>query len=122
MMLQEWLVELNHETVGPAYSLDGALSLIQNACPDAALLDLAVRDQSSYPVAAVLQARGVRFAFATGLGDQSRLDAAFKDTPVVSKPFDFMAIKNVLAKLTDPESVSASPTPTDVQAQFSAPR
>jgi len=98
MMLQDWLTDLSCETVGPAYSVEGALALIETACPDAAILDLCVRDEKSYPVATSLRARQVPFAFATGYGDEVLVDA-FKDEIIVSKPFDFAEIKDVLAKL-----------------------
>jgi len=98
MMLQDWLTELNCETVGPAYCVKDALTLIDTACPDAAILDLCVRNETSYAVATSLRARRVPFAFATGYGDSS-IAAAFQDEIIVSKPFDFAKIKEVLAKL-----------------------
>jgi CheY-like chemotaxis protein len=98
MMLQDWLTELNCETVGPAYSVEGALTLIETACPDAAILDLSVRDETSYAVATSLRARRVPFAFATGHGGQGVVDA-FKHEIILSKPFDFADIKDVLVKL-----------------------
>jgi CheY-like chemotaxis protein len=98
MMLQDWLTELNCETVGPAYCVKDALAFIDTACPDAAILDLLVRDETSYAVASSLRARRVPFAFATGYGDQGVVDA-FKHEIIVSKPFDFADIKDVLAKL-----------------------
>jgi CheY-like chemotaxis protein len=98
MMLQDWLSELACETIGPAGSVQGALVLIEDTPPDAAILDLSLGDERSYAVATALRARRIPFAFATGYGDKSVI-AAFKDEMILSKPFDFNAIKNVLATL-----------------------
>jgi CheY-like chemotaxis protein len=114
MMLQEWLTELCCETVGPAHSVQRALVLIESECPDAAILDLCVRDETSYPVAAALRARGIPFVFATGYRDKD-LDAAFKNEIVVSKPFEFIAIKDVIAKLFA-EATIRSPTSARAEA------
>ena len=98
MMLQDWLTELGCETVGPASSVQAALTLIENAPPDAAILDLSLGDEKSYSVAMDLRARRIPFAFATGYADKG-VDAAFKEELVVSKPFDFEAIKALVGKL-----------------------
>ena len=98
MMLQDWLHELAYETVGPANSVQSALVLIESMPPDAAILDLCLGNERSYAVATTLRARGIPFAFATGYGDNSMV-GAFTDEMIVSKPFDFEAIKDVLARL-----------------------
>jgi len=98
MLLQEWLSELACETVGPATSVQDALALIASAPPDAAILDLSLGVEKSYSVAADLRARGIPFAFATGLAEQG-LDSGFRDELVVFKPFDYEAIKALVGKL-----------------------
>jgi CheY-like chemotaxis protein len=102
MMLQDWLTELNFETVGPAYCVKDALAFIETTCPDAAILDLFVGGDTSYAVAKALRARRLPFAFATGYGDKGGIVAAFQDEIIVTKPFDFADIKGVLAKLLGP--------------------
>jgi CheY-like chemotaxis protein len=66
LMLQDWLVKLGCETVGPASSMTDALNLISHGALDAAILDLSLSDGDSYPVAAALRDRHIPFAFATG--------------------------------------------------------
>jgi CheY-like chemotaxis protein len=107
MMLQEWLTELDCETVGPASSVQTALTLIENTPPDAAILDLSLGGEDSYSVAMDLRSRRIPFAFATGYADKA-LDTAFKGELVVAKPFDFEAIKSLLGKLLDSKAGSGT--------------
>jgi CheY-like chemotaxis protein len=100
MVLQDWLTELACETVGPANSVRTALRLIASAPPDAAILDLFLGDEKSYAVAAELRARRIPFAFTTGYAHEN-MDATFKEELVVSKPFDFEAIKSLVTRLLE---------------------
>ena len=68
MMAEEWLSELGHAVVGPAYDLDGALALTERDPPNAAILDLTLGTYDSYPVAGHLRALAIPFAFASGHG------------------------------------------------------
>ena len=68
MMAEEWLNELQHDVIGPAYDVDGALAMAVGDRPDAAILDLTLGTQDSYPVAARLRALAIPFAFASGHG------------------------------------------------------
>ena len=56
---EEWLAELGHAVVGPAYDLKTALSLADGDL-DAAILDVSLGRNDSYPVADRLKARGAR--------------------------------------------------------------
>jgi|SRR5579872_7414327 len=98
VMLQDWLDELGHQTLGPAATAAAALALIADAPPDAAILDLSVGQEMSYPVAEALRARRIPFAFATGYGSGG-LPPPFADIPVLVKPFDFEAMKAMLTQL-----------------------
>ncbi len=101
MVLEDWLAELSHETVGPVSSVTAALASIESAPPDAAILDVTLRDGDSYAVAAALRARAIPFAFATGRGAES-IDPRFADAPILGKPFEPDAVRRVLAALLAP--------------------
>lgn len=95
MMVEGWLQDMGHETVGPAGSVDGALALIADGMPDAAILDLRLDGEDSLPVAAALADKNVPFAFAsgdTGLEDAER----FTNISRVSKPYTFEAVGKLL--------------------------
>ncbi len=97
IMLEDWLSELGHTVVGPAYNSASALRLLEAGGIDAAFLDLNLGAGNSHDVAAALGARSVPFAFITGAGDARQ--PAFEDAPVLGKPFDFEAVRLTMAKL-----------------------
>ena len=99
MMVEEWLSELACETVGPAHSVTKALELINSARPDAAILDVSLGAEESYPIADALRARQIPFALATG-HSANDVESRFKDVPILSKPFDFDTVRLVVSKLT----------------------
>jgi CheY-like chemotaxis protein len=91
---EEWLTELGHIVIGPASSLDSALKLAQTPI-DAAIVDVSLGRQSGYPLADVLNARGVPFVFATGYGPEG-LDPAWRGRPTLSKPFEFDTLRRAV--------------------------
>jgi DNA-binding NtrC family response regulator len=98
MMVEDWLAELGHETVGPARTVAAAIALIEQGGLDAAILDLSVDGEPSYAVAAILAARSVPFAFATGHGT-GRLAAPYDSVPMLGKPFDLDGVRAIVARL-----------------------
>jgi DNA-binding response OmpR family regulator len=84
-----------------------ALSLIDSNALDGALLDVSLGNEECYPVADKLRARGVPFAFATGFG--AGVATRFQDSMVLSKPFDFETVRNMVAKLVSLQAVRAEP-------------
>lgn len=98
MMVEDWLNELGCEVLGPARSVHQGLELVQNAAPDAAILDVNLAGETCYPLAEALRNRGVPLAFATG--DRGlNPSSGFNDPILLHKPFDFESVKAVLAKL-----------------------
>jgi DNA-binding response OmpR family regulator len=98
MMIEDWLVELGCEVVGPAPSLSDGLKLAASDGLDGAILDVRLGDQDSYPIAGALRERGIPFAFATGTGDFEP-GSGFENSPRLAKPFDFDDVKTVVATL-----------------------
>ena len=102
----EWLAEMGHAVVGPAYDLKTALSLADGDL-DAAILDVSLGRNDSYPVADRLKARGAPFAFATGYGlDPS--DPRRRGVPQLPKPFDFETFRAVVEALLSSTASEAS--------------
>jgi DNA-binding LytR/AlgR family response regulator len=83
------LEALGAEVVGPAASVNQALSLVENhgGRLDGAVLDINLKDERVYPVADVLTARGVPFVFTTGY-DAISLPASYASAPRCEKPVD----------------------------------
>jgi CheY-like chemotaxis protein len=99
MMVQAWLGELGCETIGPAHTVPSALALIEDGPLDGAILDVIIGGGDCAPVADVLHRQGVRFALATGR-DTDGL-AARGDALSLPKPYDFAALRGVVAKLLE---------------------
>jgi CheY-like chemotaxis protein len=100
MMLEEMLQELNCSMLGPAGELSRALELAKSGEFDAALLDVSLNRQPSFPVAETLQARGIPFAFMSGYGSQD-FPTPFRQVPCLAKPFDLPALERALDSLWD---------------------
>ena len=67
--LEDMLLVLGAEVVGPAHRLDEAVALALTSELDAAILDVNLNEQRSYAVADELARRGIGFVFATGYGE-----------------------------------------------------
>ncbi|HEX2556409.1 MAG TPA: response regulator [Microvirga sp.] len=87
MLIEDMLLDLGVEVVGPAAKLDHALTLAREAEVEAAILDINIGGHLTYEVADVLRRRGIPVIFATGYG-AAALPERFRGTPTLHKPFD----------------------------------
>lgn len=75
------------EVLGPAMSLNGAVALVTDSQDiDLAVLDVDIAGQDVYPVAAMLQQRGIPFVFHTAHGSRTELAAMFPSAVTCTKP------------------------------------
>jgi DNA-binding NtrC family response regulator len=93
-MKEEWLAEQGHVTVGPAHNLAQALELAQSDL-DAAIVDVSLGKDSSYPLLEALIARGLPFALATGHGEEG-IDPRYRAQSTLRKPFDFATFRRTI--------------------------
>ena len=96
--LSEQLEQAGLEVVGPAHSVQPALDLIENQVIDAALLDISLHSETSFPVARLLAARHIPFAFLTGYAQQE-LPPERRDHIVLNKPVERSALLSTVGKL-----------------------
>ncbi len=87
ILMEDMLLDLGIEIVGPTPRLDPALQLACEADLEAAILDINIGGVESYPVADVLHSRQIPVIFATGYGS-SVLPERFKSCQILHKPFD----------------------------------
>jgi DNA-binding response OmpR family regulator len=87
MSVEDMLVELGCRVAASAANLAEAVEKATADVFDCALLDVNLVGREVFPVAQILEKRGVPFAFSSGYG-ASGLPEAFSDRPVVSKPYD----------------------------------
>ena len=98
-MIEDMLVELGHEVVELAMRLPQAVEAAKRVDIDLAILDVNLDGHRSFPVADILIARGIPFAFATGYG-AAGLDEAYRRRPVLAKPFLFEDLRQMVAEIT----------------------
>jgi CheY-like chemotaxis protein len=63
-----------------------AIDLAQMTRPDAAVLDVNLLGQPSFPIARILDSMGVPFLFCTGYNSLNDVDACLRQAPVLTKP------------------------------------
>jgi CheY-like chemotaxis protein len=99
LMLAEVLVDqlADHgcEVVGPAAHLNRALALAKSENLDGALLDVNLNGERCFPIAEVLTARSIPFAFLTGYGDGA-IAPEFRHVPRLNKPYSFTDLERLL--------------------------
>ena len=97
LLLEDMLVDLGHQVVGPAPDVASALELAEREQMDIAVLDVNLRGSDTYPIAAALAARAIPFVFATGYGRGS-LREPYCDAPLLKKPFQQSDLERLLAE------------------------
>ena len=107
LLTEEWVTELGHTPVGPAGNLKAAFELVANSDIDGAIIDVTLGRESAYPLAEALAARGVPFAFATGLSEAA-IERGHAAVAVLVKPFGLKPFKNALEAIVDARSLFAN--------------
>lgn len=100
LMLEDWVAELGHQTIGPAATVPEALHFVDTSPIHAAILDVRLRESRCDAIAEILVTRNVPFVFASG--DASDLvSGKFADRPKISKPYEFQTVKDCLGQLLE---------------------
>ena len=97
MMIEDFFNDIGCQVVATASTLEEALGKSNTLEMDAAILDINLGGQLSYPVAAVLTARQIPFLFATGYG-AAGLPPDLKYVPVLSQPFGIEQLEEALRR------------------------
>lgn len=99
MMVEDMLIDLGCEVVGPFAKLEQALAFIDGGDGklDAALLDVNLGGERSFPMAEALAGKGVPFVFTTGY-DESGLPEVWRGRPTLRKPFMMGEMADALRK------------------------
>ena len=88
MLIESILDDLGCLVVECAASVPAALEAIDSRQFDGALLDMNLGGSTVYPVAEILSARALPFAFVSGYGPTADVEARFPNVAVLKKPFD----------------------------------
>jgi CheY-like chemotaxis protein len=103
-ILEDMLAALGCQVVGPAVRVNQGLALVEAGSIDAAVLDVNLNGQKSYPIADALVARGVPFAFSTGY-NKDTMPAEYRDFPMLQKPYSRTNLGKLLEKLLTPTEI-----------------
>ena len=107
MELEQAVSEAGYHIFGSVAKAERALDLLAKGRPDAALLDIRLRDgEVVYPVADALAARNIPFALMTGYTSEA-IDARFAGCVVLHKPFSNGVAVAAIKRLLD----GAAPRP-----------
>ena len=85
MLVEDMLSDAGCEMIA-ARDVAHAMALVDEETFNAAILDVNLDGETSYPVAELLRSRGKPFLFATGYGLRG-LRPEYRDHPVISKPY-----------------------------------
>ena len=99
-LLEDMLQELGCGEVWHVGRIVDALDLLSTRRPDAAVLDVNLAGELSYPVATRLDALAVPFVFATGYGAPG-LTERWGGRPVIQKPFQLEALAAAMRELLE---------------------
>ncbi|UAB77925.1 GAF domain-containing protein [Erythrobacter sp. SCSIO 43205] len=92
------LKRLGFQETDLASSVGAAISMIEQAEPEFALLDINLREEMSFAIADALTDRGVPFAFVTGYGSAANIPSKFAETPFLKKPLTSRALEELLGQ------------------------
>ncbi len=99
MLLEDMLADLGYGIAASAGGLDEAITLARESDFDLAILDVNLNGHAVYPVAELLDQRGVPFVFSTGYGERG-LPEAYRDRPTLQKPFQLENLDKALSAIT----------------------
>lgn len=85
LMVEDMLTAMGGMVVGPAATIEQAMTLLRSEALDGAVLDVNLRGERIDPVADALTARGVPMMFATGYGEVQLASGA--SAIVIDKPY-----------------------------------
>ena len=93
--LEDMLLSVGCPAVLIATRLDEARAILAAQRVDAAILDVNIHGERSYPIADMLEARGLPYIFASGYGDTEHPESQ-RLVPTVTKPYSIEDIRSAL--------------------------
>jgi two-component SAPR family response regulator len=97
-LLADMIMGFGCEVVGPVQRLDDAMDLIVTSKIDAAILDVAIKGEVSFPIADRLIQQGTPYAFASGNKTAASIER-YAGVIFITKPYSEQHICKVLCDL-----------------------
>jgi CheY-like chemotaxis protein len=98
MLMEDMLAEFSCDVLETVGELDAATAAAMTTRFDMAFVDVNLGGSPAYPVADILRARGIPFAFVTGYGSAGG-STAYADVPVLQKPFRAQELEAIIERL-----------------------
>jgi DNA-binding response OmpR family regulator len=86
LLIEEELLNAGFAVAGPFAFCSRALAFLETATPDAAILDVMLKDGCCHPVVEELKRRGVPFVIYSGRLRTEPAWSSFADAPWIDKP------------------------------------
>jgi CheY-like chemotaxis protein len=96
MFIDDTLSDIGCTTVSIAGSLADAMQKVATLAFDAAILDVNLQGEQTFPVAELLNQKGIPFVFSTGYGNAG-IPEALRCVPILQKPFLERDLKEALS-------------------------
>jgi hypothetical protein len=100
--------------IGPVASVAGAHAAMADNRLDGALLDIRLRNETSFPLADVLAVLNIPFVFVSGLSS-ALMPYTHRERPLFDKPYEPNEVIGTLARLVR-ETAAAEPRANDAPA------
>jgi CheY-like chemotaxis protein len=100
MLIVDFLNERGIEVAATASRVPEAVKIASTFDVDVAILDVNLMGQLSYPVATILQSRGIPFVFATGYG-RAGIPTSLEKMVLLAKPFTLEQLYGALGSVVD---------------------
>lgn len=97
--LRRALLGAGADVIGPVPSVEAGMEALQGGGIDAAVLDINLNGEMSYPVADCLAKRHIPFLLTTGYDEQA-IPERFRSAPRLAKPFTAAIAVQVLEDLS----------------------
>ncbi len=95
---EQVLRKAGYEVAGPVPNIEAAMRLIDDGGIDVALLDIAIGDEKSFPIAERLKTDGVPFAFLSGYSD-GEIPDDLRSAPLIDKPTPPAKLQDAVSRL-----------------------
>ncbi|QDP20281.1 response regulator [Sphingomonas xanthus] len=95
MMLEDFILSLGHEVSGSCDNVTSALAEVERAQFDLAILDVNLKGENVWPVAAALREKGTPFIIASG-GHVEPPPVEFASVPMIEKPYTLDRVTPVI--------------------------
>jgi DNA-binding NtrC family response regulator len=99
LALEDMLQGFGCNVVGPFSRIADAERAIRSEPIDAALLDVNVRGELVYPIAAMLAERGIPSILCSGYAASNMIPDAFKQMPQIAKPYDEAILRRMMDRV-----------------------